>query len=326
MQSHTSGGKEVTFSEKNILLSTTDTDSYITYANDDFCEIAGFSLDEMTGKPHNLVRHQDMPKLAFADMWKTLKSGESWMGPVKNRCKNGDFYWVNAFVTPIRNNDGDVVEYQSVRTKPSTELVNRASKEYKKINSGVKTKSLNKAKDRTLLSLCGFIMALLFGLTALFTTDFDPLVTILCLILFVTTVLFAQWRKQYLEVVNKSKRIYDNSMMAYLYSGTNDLTGQLNLALEMQRAKIRAVVGRVNDVTEKVNKNATESSDCGKHVAMLLDRQTGEVTQMATAMDQFSATIRELASNVNEAATAAAGSESQTTSGKNGSSGNRRFN
>ena len=138
-------GREVTFSDKEILLSTTDLDSHITYANPHFCKIAGFTLGEMLGKPHNLVRHQDMPKAAFADMWQHLRVGHSWMGPVKNRCKNGDFYWVNAFATPIKNSSGKIVEYQSIRTKPAPEVVARAQSEYQKLNNGNSSKATKKA-------------------------------------------------------------------------------------------------------------------------------------------------------------------------------------
>ena len=95
--------KEVLFTENEILISTTDLDSNIKYANEHFCNIAGYSAEELQGNPHNMVRHPDMPKAAFKDLWQTVQSGHSWMGPVKNRCKNGDYYWVNAFVTPIKN-------------------------------------------------------------------------------------------------------------------------------------------------------------------------------------------------------------------------------
>ena len=78
------------------LMSTTDLQSYITHANDTFVQVSGFTLQELQGQPHNMVRHPDMPKAAFADMWFTLKKGEPWSGIVKNRRKNGDHYWVRA--------------------------------------------------------------------------------------------------------------------------------------------------------------------------------------------------------------------------------------
>ncbi len=78
------------------LMSTTDLQSYITHANDTFVQVSGYTLQELQGQPHNMVRHPDMPKAAFADMWFTLKKGEPWSGIVKNRRKNGDHYWVRA--------------------------------------------------------------------------------------------------------------------------------------------------------------------------------------------------------------------------------------
>ena len=115
--------EEVQFSQSDILLSTTDLDGNVKYANKIFCDVAGYTLDELQGNPHNMVRHPDMPKAAFQDLWQYIKSGQSWMGPVKNQCKNGDYYWVNAFVTPIKNAEGTIFEYQSVRTKPDKEIV-----------------------------------------------------------------------------------------------------------------------------------------------------------------------------------------------------------
>jgi methyl-accepting chemotaxis sensory transducer with Pas/Pac sensor len=98
------------------IVSKTDLGGRIVYVNPYFCEVSGFTPEELLGAPHNILRHPDMPKEAFADMWQTLKSGLPWTGLVKNRCKNGDYYWVKANATPIREN-GQVIGYMSVRTK-----------------------------------------------------------------------------------------------------------------------------------------------------------------------------------------------------------------
>ena len=101
--------REVAVGPRANILSTTDLKGVITYVNPDFIAISGFEEDELLGRSHNLVRHPDMPPAAFADLWRTLKAGRSWMGLVKNRCKNGDHYWVSAFATPVIR-DGAVVE------------------------------------------------------------------------------------------------------------------------------------------------------------------------------------------------------------------------
>lgn len=117
------------------LMSTTDTRSHITYANEAFVNVSGFSREALLGQPHNIVRHPDMPPIAFADMWKTLKEGQSWTAIVKNRREDGGYYWVRANVTPIERN-GDVVGYMSVRTKPKIEEISQAEALYKKILEG----------------------------------------------------------------------------------------------------------------------------------------------------------------------------------------------
>ncbi|MDP2185193.1 MAG: PAS domain-containing methyl-accepting chemotaxis protein [Xanthomonadales bacterium] len=111
------------------VVSKTDTKGKITYVNRTFCEISGFSEDELIGQPQNIVRHPDMPPAAFADFWNTLHAGRSWKGLVKNRCKDGGFYWVEANANPIYQN-GQVVGYMSLRTRPTREQIEHAEKVY----------------------------------------------------------------------------------------------------------------------------------------------------------------------------------------------------
>ena len=116
---------EHTFTAQQRLISATDTRGKIIYCNDEFANISGYSRDELVGSPHNKVRHPDMPAVVFAVMWSYLKAGKSWMGIVKNRCKNGDYYWVSAYVTPILE-DGQITGYESVRVKPTPQQIERA--------------------------------------------------------------------------------------------------------------------------------------------------------------------------------------------------------
>ena len=136
---------EIPLTDATLIVSKTDLKGQITYINRDFLEISGFSEAELIGQPHNLVRHPDMPVEAFEDLWRTLKADRPWIGLVKNRCKNGDYYWVEAHATPLIEN-GQKVGYMSVRKKPNrqqveeTERIYRLFREYKaggmKINLG----------------------------------------------------------------------------------------------------------------------------------------------------------------------------------------------
>ncbi|WP_422128236.1 PAS domain-containing protein [Vibrio hannami] len=135
------------------LISTTEPSSHITFANETFCDVAEYQSDELVGEAHNLVRHPDMPKAAFAQLWQYIQSGNSWMGLVKNKCKGDKHYWVNAFVTPIKNEKGEIIEYQSVRTKPEPEQIDRAAELYKKINQGKTPKMRRYSSINTNLAL-----------------------------------------------------------------------------------------------------------------------------------------------------------------------------
>lgn len=127
--------REVDYADDATLMSVTDLQSHLTYANAAFVKVSGCERAEIIGQPHNIVRHPDMPKEAFADMWRTLKGGESWSALVKNRCKNGDHYWVRANATPVRRN-GQLVGYMSVRTKPGRDEVRAAEALYKDMREG----------------------------------------------------------------------------------------------------------------------------------------------------------------------------------------------
>jgi methyl-accepting chemotaxis protein len=113
---------ELQLRDDTLIVSKTDLKGRITYINRDFLDVSGFTEQELIGEPHNIVRHPDMPVEAFQDLWDTLKAGRPWTGYVKNRCKNGDYYWVLANATPIWEN-GQVTGYLSVRRKPTREAV-----------------------------------------------------------------------------------------------------------------------------------------------------------------------------------------------------------
>ena len=127
--------REVLMKEGEALVSKTDAGGRITFVNRAFIDISGFTEAELIGQPHNLVRHPHMPKEAFADLWATIKSGKAWEGLVKNRTKSGDFYWVRANATPLVE-DGNIVGFMSVRSKPSREDVAAAEQLYEKFRAG----------------------------------------------------------------------------------------------------------------------------------------------------------------------------------------------
>jgi len=121
---------EIKLLEDTMIVSETDSKGIILYANDDFCKIAEYSKEELQGKPHNIVRHSDMPSVAFKDLWETIQTGKIWNGIVKNKTKSGNYYWVNATAYKSIAQDGSV-RYISVRVKPTDEEVASAIELYK---------------------------------------------------------------------------------------------------------------------------------------------------------------------------------------------------
>ncbi|MEA3491780.1 MAG: PAS domain-containing protein [Campylobacterota bacterium] len=123
--------EQYTFKE-GVIISETDLNGIITYSNRKFCEIAGYDKSEFVGVNHNIVRHPDMPKAAFKDLWDTIQNGESWTGTVKNLRKDGRYYWVYSYISPIFK-DGEITGYTAARKPASAAEIEEAEEEYKKL-------------------------------------------------------------------------------------------------------------------------------------------------------------------------------------------------
>ncbi len=157
--------KEYKFPSHHQLITSTDKRGVIKHCNQDFVEASGYSRDELIGKNHNIIRHPDMPPAVFKEMWNTLEAGRCWMGLVKNRRKNGDHYWVSAFVTPVY--EGSVVSgYESVRVPALPDEIERANDVYARLRSG---KSAMSAVSQTQQLLGRMWPTLLFGALLILT-------------------------------------------------------------------------------------------------------------------------------------------------------------
>jgi len=122
--------RETVLKDNAFLVSETDSKGNIIFANEEFFNVAEYTLEELLGQPHNMVRHPDMPHAAFKDLWETVKSNEVWQGYVKNKTKNGGFYWVHATVYPYKNSNGEQC-YMSCRRKPSYQAIEDAQALYR---------------------------------------------------------------------------------------------------------------------------------------------------------------------------------------------------
>jgi len=129
--------QEIILDDFAFLVSETDEKGNIIFANDDFCTLAEYSVDELIGKPHNVVRHKDMPKAAFKDLWATIQKGNVWTGYVKNSTKSGNYYWVYATIFPTITSEG-TKGFISCRRKATQEEIDEASELYEKLKKNEK--------------------------------------------------------------------------------------------------------------------------------------------------------------------------------------------
>jgi len=126
-------GKETFFGDEDIIVSKTDLKGVITYANDVFLKVAGYTEDELLGQPHNIIRHPDMPRCVFKLLWDTISKGQEIFAYVVNMAKNGDHYWVFAHVTPSFDNQGNIIGYHSSRRVPYPDALEKVIPLYREL-------------------------------------------------------------------------------------------------------------------------------------------------------------------------------------------------
>ena len=311
---------EVTFAVDTNILSTTDLKGAVTYANSDFIDISGFSINELEGKNHNLVRHPDMPPAAFENLWQTIKAGSSWMGIVKNRCKNGNYYWVDAYVTPVFDN-GRIIEYQSVRGKPQDASVERAEKMYKTLNAGRTPPCLKKNPLKLKYKILFAIMAAqVISLSIpLFSASVSPVVVLISFIAGISSAAaMTLWLfKPIGTVVEKARAIFNNPIAQNVFTGRNDEAGQINLAFKFLEEESRGIIGRVSDSTKEISHYAKELNDSIDQNNKSISQQHAETDKVATAITEMSSSIHEVAANAQLSADAALRANDETRTSKN---------
>jgi len=295
-------GKEQKYDRETRLISTTDIRGVITYANPEFCKIAGYTLEELVGKPHNIVRHPDMPSGAFGDLWEHAKKDEPWMGMVKNRCKNGDHYWVKAYVTPLTDKDGIKVGYQSVRTRPTDKQIERAESVYKKLNNkNVKIKSYS-VGNRIILLTTLLIIASLVA----FNAPINKWLSMGSIIFFQMTfaALIFNITSPLKKLKDDSKVVYDNPLAQFIISGEMNEIGSIELGMLMMEARLRTVIGRVEDSIETLNHFMNKTITSIEETTEGIEKQNVELDMLASAATEMSATAHEIAKNTTQTSAA----------------------
>ncbi len=312
---HPVTGVDHSLRDDDAIISTTNLKGMIESANSDFIRISGFSIDELVGKSHNVVRHPDMPPQAFANLWDTLKQNKPWIGVVKNRCKNGDHYWVDAFVSPIYEN-GQVTGYQSVRGKPERALVERVERLYARLLAGQPIASWWRDRSLTARIFAGIVA--ISGAVLLGLAGFAKLAPLAALMAWVVSAALAYGVAAHVtrplaDAARASKQIVDNPLSQYIYFGAaNDLT-QLLCAQRMLQARLRVAAGRIGEFASRLEQTSQNTAATAEQTHAGIRKHQSETDQVATAMNEMSATVHDVARNATETAQATrdANTESQ---------------
>jgi aerotaxis receptor len=319
---------EYVMDDGKTIVSSTDLQGNINYANPYFIEVSGFTEEELMGAPQNIVRHPDMPVEAFADLWHTIKDGMPWTGLVKNRCKNGDYYWVLANVTPVIEN-GKPVGYLSVRTKPSREQVRETDAVYREIKNGnprklrivkgraVSTGVVAQLKALTTMSLPTQIAAataLLVGvlaalaLTLLVIDDATAakahgwlggaaIVAMLGMLVFCRH-LYVNVALPLRHATKAARMMAGGDLTSTIEIQRDDEVGQLLAALRQTNINLHSIIGDVRANFDQISLATDEIADGNMDLSGRTESQASSLQQTASSMEQLTATVQQSATNV----------------------------
>ncbi len=302
--------REYEFPSNETLLSATDTSSHIQYANAAFIRTSGYRVDELIGQPHNLVRHPDMPAAAFADMWRTLKEGQSWTALVKNRRKDGDHYWVRANAAPMRRN-GEVVGYLSVRTKPGREEIQTAEDLYRRFREGkaaglafhrglvVRTGWLRWKSTLQLLPTAWRVRLPLLALAALMGAGLAAsgqpgLAGILAVgLLLADLFIEAQVTGPLARVRCTAQQVASGEAASDLSLDRCDDIGLLARAITQAGLNLQSLVSDVNEQASGLHVASQEIATANNDLSSRTEQTASSLEETAAAMEEQTATVRQ---------------------------------
>ena len=290
--------KEYKFPPHFRLISSTDTRGVIRHCNDDFVSVSGYEYDELIGKNHNIIRHPDMPSAVFKEMWATLKSGRCWTGLVKNRRKNGDHYWVSAFVTPIYDNE-EIIGYESVRVPALADEIERASALYARMSAGKSPVSLARKLSQVAgqimpITVVGVFMLIASWLMAGAASFGVTLVALIIMAVWQMVKNKAEWR----SFIQLSPTSYSNEIVAQTYFADIDYVAQAKLALGCELARNRTALTRIKDSSSGLERISSSTYQQAETTSAAVIQQNQATQQIASAVTQMSQAIQDVAARV----------------------------
>ncbi|NEV64577.1 methyl-accepting chemotaxis protein [Thiorhodococcus minor] len=299
--------RENDYPDSFVIVSTTDTKGLITYCNKPFIEISGYEEHELIGANHNVIRHPDMPPAAFKDLWATVKTGKAWRGIVKNRCKNGDHYWVDAYVTPVYEGD-TLVGYQSVRTKPTRAQIDAAERLYARVRErkleDLPRPLLPEPSHRAWLT-AAFGAVGLGAVAAAWVGSIWAGLATLVLGLVLAQISASAIFRHIGESVRMAKAIASGDLTSPIHVSGNNETAEVLQSIKMLQSRLATVMGHIQESATGVADAAGQLAQATNATHRLMEQQHQETDMVATAMNEMSATVAEVANNTSAAADAA---------------------
>ena len=318
---------EYPFPRGHTLVSTTDTKGRILYCNPMFIEVSGFDKEDLLGQPHNLIRHPDMPEEAFRDMWETIAAGLPWSAPVKNRRKNGDYYWVMANATPLMEN-GRPMGYMSVRTEASREQIRAAETLYAQMRAEKDAgKRVNTLKAGRLIkaTLGGRLRELMRGglaakffivlLTVLLLGHFlqqlvpqsVPMAGGIALVVELLLTLGAWWYLSRLVVepvdrlVGCANRIAAGDLTQEIEHNRTDQLGAMEVALSQLNVNLQSIVRDARDQSHEMVNSTHEIALGNQDLSKRTETQAGNLQETASSLEEMTGTVKRTAESSREA-------------------------
>jgi aerotaxis receptor len=300
-------GKNIPVRTGEEIVSSTDTRGNIRFCNDYFREISGYTEEDLINQPHNILRHPDMPKEAFSMLWTGIKAGQPWMGIIKNRCKNGDHYWVDAYVTPLLDK-GQIYGYESVRVKPDEEVIARAEKVYARLQAGKRgysalTHLWHKAEVSVIL-FAVVLLALLAASYVLSTLNATTVLASLVLTGLVTSAHYWLYHQKFQQALAEARAVIHDPFAAYIYTGRSDITGEIRYGQMALQARLRTVLGRFRESARDLHDKSEEAHHQALKTHGGMNAQLEETASVAYAMQQMAIAVQEVATGATQTSSA----------------------
>ncbi|MCL1067068.1 methyl-accepting chemotaxis protein [Shewanella olleyana] len=282
-----------------ILLSTTVLNGNIKYANKAFADISEYSTEELHGQPHNIVRHPDMPKVAFKALWDRVKGGNPWCGIVKNKTKTGKYYWVNAYISPVFEN-GRLHELQSVRRKPCPAHIKSAESIYQQLNEGKEPAAITPPLFSFTGALC--LWAVFISLIGVISSLLMPTLVAAFFIPLLAGFGIYFLTRPLKDLETKATNIIDDPIACGIFSSSQNEIGKIDLALNYLVTEMGGVVGRMADSATSISEESQQLNETIANTRERVQEQTQQTSQAATAMEEMTTSFAEVNENTRQTA------------------------